>query len=169
RRARALVLAPPPPAPLAPAAARLFAVRDPDGGMLLSSARVDRFEADIWLRRSAAEAALAWPQDGYGAGGRLACDSLGCLYTASGKVVALVEQPAALPEDCQSADVVVSVEPVRIPCAHPAVVIDWFDLWRDGAHAIWIGEDGVIDVRSVRQLRGERPWVVPPPDRPSED
>ena len=148
---------------------RLFAVRDPDGGMLLSSARVDRFEAEIWLRRSAVEAALAWPHDGYGAGGRLACDSLGCLYTASGKVVALVQQPAALPEDCQGADVVISVEPVRISCAHPAVVIDWFDLWRDGAHAIWIGEDGVIDVRSVRQLRGDRPWVVPPPDRPSAD
>ena len=148
---------------------RLFAVRDPAGGMLLSSASVDRFEADIWLRRSASDAALAWPQDGYGAGNRLACDSLGCIYTAFGKAVALARRPAALAEDCQTADVVVSVEPVRIPCTHPAIVIDWFDLWRDGAHAIWIGEDGAIDIRSVRQLRGERPWVVAVPDRQPPD
>jgi len=143
---------------------RLFAVRDPDGGMLLSSSNIDRFEADIWLRRSASDAALAWPQDGYGAGGRLACDALGCIYTAFGKTVALVRQPTALPEDCQSADVLISVEPVRIPCTHPQRVIDWFDLWRDGAHAVWIGERGAIDIRSVRELRGERPWVVAAPD-----
>jgi competence protein ComEC len=143
---------------------RLFAVRDPDGGLLLSSSRADRFEADIWLRRSATEAALAWPKDGYGAGGRLACDGLGCIYSAFGKSVALVQQPGALPEDCQVADVVVSVEPVRIPCLHPGTVIDRFDLWRNGAYAIWINDDGGIDIQSARQTRGERPWVVAPPD-----
>jgi competence protein ComEC len=60
--------------------------------------------------------------------------------------------------------VVVSLEPVRMRCRAPAV-IDRFDLWRNGAHAIWVGEDGVIDIRSVQEMRGHRPWVVGPPNR----
>ena len=68
----------------------------------------------------------------------------------------------ALLEDCGLSDVVVSLEPVRVPCKPTTAVIDRFDLWRNGVHAIWIGEDGSIEIRSVRELRGERTWVVDP-------
>jgi competence protein ComEC len=40
-------------------------------------------------------------------------------------------------------------------------VIDRFDLWRNGAHALWLAPGGV-EVRSVNQARGDRPWVVKP-------
>ena len=60
------------------------------------------------------------------------------------------------------ADVVVSLEPVRVPCHPTTAVIDRFDLWRNGVHAVWIGDDGSIEIRSVRAMRGERPWVVDP-------
>jgi competence protein ComEC len=46
-------------------------------------------------------------------------------------------------------------------------VVDRFDLWRRGAHAIYLdGGDG-IRVETVRDWRGERPWTGGPPlDRP---
>jgi competence protein ComEC len=142
---------------------RFFAVVAPDGRLLLSTAKADKFVTDNWLRRSDTEETEVLAVDGPDAGGRLACDSLGCIYRAFGRTVALVQQPMALLEDCAVADVVVSLEPVRVPCHPTTAVIDRFDLWRYGVHAIWIGDDGAIEIRSVRELRGERPWVAGPP------
>ncbi len=141
---------------------RFFAVVAPDGRLLLSTAKADKFVTDNWLRRSDTETVETLSIDGYDAGGRLACDSLGCIYRAFGRTVALVQQPMALLEDCGAADVVVSLEPVRVPCHPTTAVIDRFDLWRNGVHAIWIGEDGSIEIQSVREMRGERPWVADP-------
>src|SRR5690606_22258348 len=125
--------------------------------------RVARFEGEIWLRRAGQADPLSWPRDGYAADGRLACDALGCLYRTAGRTVALVQEPAALAEDCPIADLVISTEPVhRRLCRAPQRIIDRFDLWRDGAHAVWIGADGGLTVRSVRDLRGARPWVLDP-------
>jgi competence protein ComEC len=144
---------------------RLFAVADPNGRLLLSSPDADDFVADAWMRRSGARELAPMPVDAYGAGGRLACDSLGCIYAAFGRTIALVRQPLALFEDCQRADVVVSLEPVRVPCEPGIAVVDRFDLWRNGAYAIWVDQVGAITIRSVRDMRGDRPWVVDPQER----
>jgi competence protein ComEC len=141
---------------------RFFAVVAPDGRLLLSRPKADKFVTDNWLRRSDTETVETLSIGGYDADGRLACDSLGCIYRAFGRTVALVQQPMALLEDCSMADVVVSLEPVRVPCHPTTAVIDRFDLWRNGVHAVWIGDDGSIEIRSVREMRGDRPWVVDP-------
>jgi competence protein ComEC len=44
-------------------------------------------------------------------------------------------------------------------------VIDRFDLWREGAHAIWIDEAGIVRVETVASMRGVRPWVQQPKRR----
>ncbi len=132
---------------------KLFAVRDGDGHLALSSVRRAKFQGGIWLRRAAQHRAEPWPIDGMG------CVKLGCVHQADAHLVALVDDPRALREDCAVADVVVSRVPVRWLCPGPATVIDRFDLWRDGAHALWLDEDGV-KVQSVFQSRGVRPWVV---------
>ncbi|MFP6759944.1 MAG: ComEC family competence protein, partial [Alphaproteobacteria bacterium] len=83
----------------------------------------------------------------------LTCDSLGCRYvTGDGTVFALVFDGRALAEDCALSDVVVSAVPVRKRCPGPDLVIDRFDLWRDG--------EGRVRVDSVRERRGARPWVA---------
>jgi competence protein ComEC len=143
---------------------RLFAIADPEGRLLLSS-DTDAFVADTWLRRSGMNAVGDLPADGYGANGWLACDALGCIYTLHGRTIAIVQEPIALSEDCRAADIVVSLEPVRVPCHAGTAVIDRFDLWRNGAYAIWVGDSGTISIRSVREMRGDRPWVIGPPDR----
>jgi competence protein ComEC len=113
---------------------------------------------DTWARQAFAGESVTWPHLGEAAGGRLSCDPLACLYRAEGATVAVLMDPRAAEDDCHRAEVVVSLEPLRRqPCAGPAVVIDRFDMWREGAHAVWLEEAGPR-VRSVAGQQGARPW-----------
>jgi competence protein ComEC len=137
----------------------LMAVQDEAGGYVLSSLSRAGFERDIWLRRAGLDRGEAWPAEGYGADGRLSCDSLGCLYRIHGRLIALALEPAALAEDCRVADIVVSVESIRLDCPAPVARIDWRDRRRHGAYALWIADDGTVEIVAVDDLRGQRPWV----------
>ena len=66
-------------------------------------------------------------------------------------------------EDCAVADLVISLVPVRRGC-RAATVIDRFDLWRAGTHAVWLTGGGASRIESVRGRQGDRPWV-PRPER----
>jgi competence protein ComEC len=141
--------------------AKLIAVKEAEGGYRLSSTRAARLTAETWLRRNAQVKAVKFPvPDDPAAGNALACDALGCLYRRNGRRIALSLTGDALMEDCRRADIVVSTIPIRGRCPHPATVIDRFDLWRGGAHAIRIDGDGTIHVESVAATLGDRPWVM---------
>jgi competence protein ComEC len=154
-----------PPDILIDGSGRLIAVRTAGGGLSLSSRRVEKFAAQIWLERDGEAGATAWPATESG-DGRLTCDSIGCLYRAGGRTVALVRDERAFDEDCVAGAVVVSTVPARWHCRAADRVVDRFDLWRNGAHAIWLGRGGVR-VTSVRQARGDRLWTRAPPERPT--
>ncbi|MCH7943776.1 MAG: ComEC family competence protein, partial [Proteobacteria bacterium] len=135
---------------------KLFAVRTEDGELALSSRKAARFTGDIWLRRDGQRSSAPWPgEDGDG----LRCDAAGCIYRSRGQVVALVRDGRALAEDCRNAPIVVSVVPVRRACPSASLVIDRFDLWRKGAHALYFDDDGGVRVESVAAMRGSRPWA----------
>ncbi len=140
---------------------RLMAVRAADGGLMVS-ARGEAFLRNTWLRREGRQAWQPFPDEGYSADGRLACDRLGCIYRAHGRVVALVRDERALAEDCRVADVLISAVPVRgahrRSCRRPETLIDRFDLWRADAHALWLTRDSVR-VESVGARRGQRLWT----------
>jgi competence protein ComEC len=139
--------------------ADLVAVRAADGGLAVNSNH-GGLKAEIWLRRAGDAERDPWPAAGEpGAGGRLVCDALGCLYRAEGHLVALAWKAEALQEDCYEADLVISLEPVKWSCSSAAQVIDRFDLWREGGHAVWLDPDGARVV-AVHDTRGRRPWVV---------
>ncbi len=140
----------------------LMAVRLADGRLSLSSKRAERFAARIWLERDGAaeEDASVWPK-AESADGRFACDLIGCLYRAGAREVALVRDPRALQDDCRPGVIVVSAVPVRRNCRAAERVIDRFDLWRNGAYALWLGRDGVRAL-SVREARGDRLWTHGP-------
>ena len=151
--------------------ARLMAARDDSGRMWLSSLQRQRFEAGVWLRRAGETAGSPWPSTGAVAKDQLGCDPLACLFRKNERLVSLVRNPLALAEDCRNADLVVSPEPLR-GLACDAMVIDRFDLWREGAHAIWLSSTR-IRTESVSDRRGQRPWTRPRRpenrDRPSQD
>jgi competence protein ComEC len=142
---------------------RLMAVRLEDGRLSLSSKRVETFAARIWLERNGQGEgdAAVWPRISEG-DGAMTCDNLGCLYRRSGRNVALVRDPRAYDDDCRAGVVVVSAVPARWHCRAADTVVDRFDLWRNGAHALWLTGQGV-EVLSVRQARGDRLWTRGPP------
>jgi competence protein ComEC len=136
---------------------RLMAVRGADGDLLVSSSRVERFAADIWLRRNGQETAQPWPESGEHGDG-LRCDPLGCIYDRGDLRVSLVRDPLALAEDCRAADAVVAPVPVPRDCrARP--VVDRFDVWRHGAHALFLEGDR-IRIETVAERVGDRPWAL---------
>lgn len=145
--------------------ARLVSVRTSDGGTMLSSNRREKFTAEQWLARDAASAAAPWPASGASRDGRLRCDSAGCILRVDGWMIALPGSPAALAEDCRRADLVISLEPVEGRCPSARVVIDRFDIWRDGAHAVWLDPGKGPRVRSTGRDRGARPWNPAPVPR----
>ena len=79
-------------------------------------------------------------------------------YRLNGKSASLIRDPDALAAECGTSDVVVSAVPIRKGCTAP-VAIDRFDVWRNGAHAVWMDRDAVR-VRNVAAERGDRPWVA---------
>jgi competence protein ComEC len=151
-----------PPDVLAGGDAKRLGVRGDDGTLWVSPGQASSYTAETWARRAGVAAPRAWPPPDGSAGGALRCDSLGCIFHARGQVVALVADARALYEDCARADVVVALVPVRgRSCGGPAVLIDRFDLWRNGAYALWLAP-GEVTVESARAVSGERPWVRAP-------
>jgi competence protein ComEC len=142
---------------------KLFAVTDSGGAIHLSSKTKAKFTAGNWVRRAGFELSRA------GSFGQsrpipdlnLHCDDVGCIMSKHRQRIALVTEEAALREDCRLADIVVSATPVPWACPSAIAVIDRFDLWRNGAHAIWL-TGGKPIVKSVNGERGDRPWVLRP-------
>ena len=89
------------------------------------------------------------------------CDSQACVLEKDRVSIAYVYGEGALLEECYRAQVVVSKFPIRRDCPFPKVVIDRFDLWRNGSYAIFI-EDNAVKVVNDREVRGNRPWVALP-------
>ena len=138
--------------------AKLVAVRAEDGGLMLSSRRARGIVAETWLRCHGPPSAISWPQAEHAAE-RLRCDGLGCIYQERDQTVAIVIDARALAEDCAGTDVVVSLVSVLGGCAKPTHVIDRFDIWRNGAHAIWLDEGGETIIESAQMRRGRRLWA----------
>ena len=140
--------------------AKVMAVRGADGELWISTRQRGRFVSDVWLRRDGQAEPLTWPRDGDGrpAAG-LRCDTLGCIQRRGDRTIAFVRDPRAFAEDCRRASLVVSAVPAWDLCAGPETVVDRFDLWWGGGHAIWLGPDGVR-VESVAESRGRRPWAA---------
>ncbi|SDF70825.1 competence protein ComEC [Limimonas halophila] len=139
----------------------VMAVRGSAGRLWLSEHDADSYTTEVWLHSAGLTKARALPSGGNrDPVARVRCDPLGCIQRRpGGAVVALVRDQRALRTDCARATVLVSTEPVPDKqCRHPRIVIDRFDLWREGAHVVRF-TDGTAEVTSVRGARGRRPWV----------
>jgi competence protein ComEC len=158
-----------PPDILIDGQARLVGLRLADGDLALSSGRGGRILRETWLRRAGKAASAAWPANTP----QLSCDGLGCIYrrpvSAAPARIALIFDVAAVEEDCARADMIISLIPLPRTCTRAKPTIDRFDLWRGGSYAVWLGRTiwlgakgerggSGVDIRSVSQWRGARPW-----------
>jgi competence protein ComEC len=137
------------------------AIRDMDGRLRLLRPPADKYSAQEWLKRDGdsrtAPQALATRRDG------VSCDSYGCIAHQNGMLIAAATKADALQEDCATAEIVVSVIPTRRHCTGPSLVIDRFDVARNGAYAVWLTDGIAVD--TAQNVRGARPWSLPPPRR----
>lgn len=147
---------------LVSADARLVAISDNGDVLRASSLAREKFTRGVWMQRLAVTKASDWRSAEAERDGRLACDALGCVFRKGPALLALPWNERALLDDCAVSDAVVATVPVEdAVCAGPTVIIDRFDLWREGAHAVWLdGRD--ITYRSVRDGQGDRPWSLWP-------
>ncbi len=139
---------------------KLVAIKSTDGRYYFSSRRSERFARERWQEQAAqVEAPLLSELDA----GLYHCDDLGCLYewqvTSGRHRIALPGSERALAEDCRMADIIITSLRTPAGCGGSAVVIDRAKLLAEGGHAIWFEENGEIVIRSVEELRGNRPWT----------
>jgi competence protein ComEC len=137
--------------------AQTVAVRGPDGVLRLVRKASDAYSADEWLKRDGdtrlSADAVATPADG------VRCDGYGCIATMKdGTRVAVTLRIDAVEEDCAAAAIVVSAVPAGRRCTAPRLVIDRFDVAREGGYAVWLGRD--LRVETVEGERGQRPWAA---------
>ena len=99
-----------------------------------------------------------WPKESGVDGFPLACDSYGCRGEVQGQKISVSFTQKAWQEDCRWADIVISKTPVPYKECEAEHVIDFFDVWRAGAHAVWLRPDKVT-IKTVEGQRGKRPWT----------
>ncbi|MGE0422171.1 MAG: ComEC/Rec2 family competence protein [Reyranellaceae bacterium] len=139
--------------------ARALAIRSARG-LVLYSTRGARIPGETWTRRAGESGVERWPDGGASADGSLRCNDGLCELRRGGTQVRLVMRPDALPRACAGDTPVVSVVPLRNQCRDAAWTIDRFDLWRHGAHAVWLADKGsTARIETTRTARGDRPWV----------
>ena len=148
----ALVLASPPPDLFVARDGTSASVRGPDGHLVVLAVKPDEYTAGQWLLRDGDRrdlgAAIAGAQ----------CDEHGCVArSADGRLVALSLGLAAAADDCERAKIVIAAYPMRRRCREPDLVIDRFDVARNGAMAITLAGATMI-VDTVAAARGQRPW-----------
>lgn len=136
--------------------ARNVAVRMADGQLAFADARRGRYAAERWLMASA---------DGESLGnaakrGAWTCAEGVCETRVKDRRVLFLRglEGKALP--CTAGDIVIADFPLRRQCRDAGLRIDRFSVWRDGAHAVHLGDDGAMEVKTAQGERGERPWVT---------
>jgi len=126
----------------------------------LSNGRKEKYAAENWLRMNGQgkRDKNYWPKEGAVKNFPLSCDSYGCRGEIAGKKIAVAYSDRAWREDCAWADLIISKTPVKDHACRTRYVIDYFDIWREGAHAIWLDGQG-IKIKTVEKSRGNRPWT----------
>lgn len=89
------------------------------------------------------------------------CDAVGCVARVKGLTLAAAYHADALKDDCRHADIVIFNAPRPKGCTAPKTVIDFFDIYYGGTHALYLNApEKRPRVVSVATSRGVRPWTV---------
>jgi competence protein ComEC len=136
------------------------AFRNETGELVFAVPRRGSFAAGKWLQANGEEATLkdTAARPGW------TCGERRCTAKLKDKTIAYFREAEGAAPSCDGIDILIADYPLRGACRSVAVRIDRFDVWRHGAHALWIGDDE-IDITTARGDSGARPWVVVPEPR----
>ena len=89
-----------------------------------------------------------------------------CFADVGEKNVGYLHESADASWTCPPVDIVIADFPLRRTCGDVPIRIDRFDVWRHGAHAIFI-ENGNVRIATTKDEQGDRPWVYVSRARPT--
>lgn len=141
-------------------AGRIVALRDNTGAMYFATDTRANHTKDVWRRLTGG--IQYYPEHLEYSTSSITCDVQGCRLLKHDKRISVSFSESGLMEDCNKSDIMVALVPIRVPCRSVERRIDWFDLWRYGTHTIYV-EPNHLEIRTVNQVRGDRPWVIHPP------
>src|SRR5690606_13369216 len=136
----------------------LFAVRGDDGKLWVSSKTKEKFVRGKWEDREGGQGVAFIPKKGETKA--VSCTERTCTYESHGQKVVIVKTTNGLPRDCAAANLILSIEPFKAKtCRDKTLLLDRWDIWRRGSHAIYLDENKGIRVETVADERGRRPWT----------
>jgi competence protein ComEC len=159
-----LLMLNPPPRPdlLIETTGQNVALRDGEGHLVPAQPRRGRFAVEKWLQANGEEESpgTAAKRAGW------ICAEGRCTAEVRGRRVVYLSGREGAMLDCRDTDILIADFPLRGACRGVPLRIDRFDLWRSGAHAVYL--DGASPVvKTARGEQGRRPWLVQPEPRRS--
>ncbi len=126
-------------------------------GYVPAIAKGASFSVGRWLQQAGDDAAVAEAakREGWSCKGGI------CNANVNSITISFLKRAVEQNMTCPVADILLAEFPLRRRCKGKRVTIDRFDVWRNGAHAIYI-ESNAIQVTSAREQQGVRPWVYAP-------
>lgn len=136
------------------------AIRNSDNLLVPAERRKGSFSVGKWLQAEGDGPGTAGAsiRDGW------TCQASECRAAVRGYSLVYLRTEGNPQESCRGADIVIAAFPLRGNCKDAAVRIDRFDVWRQGAYLLYLSETG-IQIRTSREIQGERPWTVKPISR----
>jgi competence protein ComEC len=137
------------------------AIRDDAGNYVLADATKGKFAAEKWIQSNGQVETM----DASAARAGWTCAENMCFSDLASMSVAYVHETPETDWECPPTAIIIADFPLREKCAEAKLKIDRFDVWKFGAHAIYI-EGDVARVETAKGMQGERPWVFEPRSKP---
>jgi len=125
-----------------------------DGTLSVSSTRKGKFTIQTWAKQWAVREVQPLPSKD-----EVAQDILG--------KIPVIIAASKTSQPCVKDAILIRLEPSQKSCPAAMLVIDWFDLWRGGAHSLRLTPQG-LQIETVRKRGNYRPWEKQPRSRRRE-
>ncbi|WEQ58809.1 ComEC/Rec2 family competence protein [Novacetimonas hansenii] len=148
-----------------PAQGRMLAVVDGPRLLVGPKGHVDSFVLRDWVRVLDRRAVIV-DDDMTTPDGRLTCQAGMCVLARGGHRIMMRLRDGTAAASCAGMDGVVilsgALRAVGQGACTDVTPVDYLTLWRSGAQALYLTSHHGVVVRSDRQVRGARPWVMGP-------
>ena len=142
------------PAVLVEDRAATVAVLDQAGNYVFSTGSKNKFASSKWLQNNGettglidAEARPGWD-----------CSTGDCFTDLGPMSISYLHEKSGQGPYCPPTQIIIADYPLHFACREARVVIDRFDVWRNGAHAITYS-NGRYTLTTARGEQGNRPWA----------
>lgn len=139
---------------------KLFAVRDTEGALMVSSKQRGRYARNMWLKQNGQLTALNFmketPKD---VPSPISCDADSCQYWARNNLAVFAFSPAGIAQHCSTVSIMFNLTESETPCSS-SYLITLADLHNKGAHVIYFEKDKP-SIITVKEAQGKRLWSSP--------